>query len=332
MVTDKPLIARILKMRPLLPVVATTLLLGGCATTARFEGGAAVYERYLAQATQGLSPAAARRVTQLCHGPDAGPSDDAEPSAAPDPQAARVAPAQVFDNLFFLGDRRVSVWAITTPEGIILIDAQRPENAETVVTGLQSLGLDPATVRYVIVTHGHSDHYGGAKMLQDRYGARVAMGAPDWPTVRSAERRAGAPRRDITLAAGSTITLGGQTVRVFPTPGHTPGTVSLLFRVFDRGVPHNVALWGGGFPYESIPAMRSFARSAERFSPIVRAAGADVTLSNHPANDESIPKLGALAKRGAADAHPFVGAPSETVRRVDMMALCARAFVARKGG
>ena len=41
------------------------------------------------------------------------------------------------------------------------------------------LGLDPATIKYAIVSHGHSDHSGGAKYLQDRYNARVLLSAID---------------------------------------------------------------------------------------------------------------------------------------------------------
>ena len=40
---------------------------------------------------------------------------------------------------------------------------------------LQLLRFDPADIRYVLISHGHLDHAGGAKLLQERYGARVLM-------------------------------------------------------------------------------------------------------------------------------------------------------------
>jgi metallo-beta-lactamase class B len=46
--------------------------------------------------------------------------------------------------------------------------------------GLRGLGADPKTIRYVVVTHGHDDHFGGARYLADRYGARVRMSPADW--------------------------------------------------------------------------------------------------------------------------------------------------------
>ena len=41
-------------------------------------------------------------------------------------------------------------------------------------------GLDPAQIKYVIVQHGHFDHFGGAQYLQDKYKARILMAAEDW--------------------------------------------------------------------------------------------------------------------------------------------------------
>jgi metallo-beta-lactamase class B len=51
---------------------------------------------------------------------------------------------------------------------------------DEVADGLKKLGLDPAQIKYVIVSHGHSDHAAGAKYLQDIYKARVLLSAADW--------------------------------------------------------------------------------------------------------------------------------------------------------
>ena len=48
------------------------------------------------------------------------------------------------------------------------------------VNGLRKVGLDAADITYVIVSHGHGDHYGGARDLQQNYGATVLLSAPDW--------------------------------------------------------------------------------------------------------------------------------------------------------
>ena len=62
----------------------------------------------------------------------------------------------MFDNLYFVGTKIHSSWALTTSDGIILIDTLYEYASEdAIVGGLTKLGLDPATVKYVIVSHGH---------------------------------------------------------------------------------------------------------------------------------------------------------------------------------
>jgi len=79
-------------------------------------------------------------------------------------------PVKVFDNLYFLGQTEFSVWAIKTSEGLILIDAIFDYSVDDEVAGgLRTLGLDPATIKYVVISHGHADHSGGAKYLQDHF-------------------------------------------------------------------------------------------------------------------------------------------------------------------
>ena len=52
---------------------------------------------------------------------------------------------KVFDNLYFLGQTEYSVWAVTTSQGIIVIDTIFDYSVEDeVVGGLKKLGLDPA--------------------------------------------------------------------------------------------------------------------------------------------------------------------------------------------
>ena len=76
-------------------------------------------------------------------------------------------PARVFDNLFFVGGKVHTSWALVTSAGIIIIDTIYPYNSEElIIGGLERLGLDPDDIRYVIISHAHGDHIGGAQMLQ----------------------------------------------------------------------------------------------------------------------------------------------------------------------
>src|SRR5213596_2272598 len=175
---------------------------------------------------------------------DVPPAYIANPASAPARDTWYAEPARVFDNLYFVGGKIHSSWALTTREGIILIDTIYPYNSEElIIGGMRKLGLDPKNIKYVLISHAHTDHIGGAEMLQVRYGARVVMGGPDWDLVEKYPHRykTMAPKRDIVATDGMKITLGGETVTVWLTPGHTPGTLVYTFTVLDRGRVVNVA-------------------------------------------------------------------------------------------
>src|SRR5207237_1082288 len=105
----------------------------------------------------------------------------AQPQGAPDRSQWHAEPVKVFDNLYFVGMTEYSSWAVNTSDGIIIIDAIFDYSVEDeIAQGLPKLGLDPKKIKYVIVSHGHIDHAGGARYLQDHFGAHVIMGGPDW--------------------------------------------------------------------------------------------------------------------------------------------------------
>ena len=158
---------------------------------------------------------------------DTVPGYVSNPASAPARSTWYAEPAKVFDDFYFVGGKIHSAWALTTSEGIILFDTIFPYNSdELIVGGLKKLGLDPTTIKYVVVTHGHGDHIGGAQMLQEEFGAKVVMGGPDWDAVEKYPNRfkTMAPKREIVATDGMNITLGGKTVTLWLTPGHTPGT------------------------------------------------------------------------------------------------------------
>src|SRR6266478_1423748 len=144
-------------------------------------------------------------LARLCVAPVAVPSTlrDVAPGPAPARDTWFIEPAKVFDNLYFVGSKIHSSWALTTSEGIILIDTLYTYNSEEeIIGGLKKLGLDPSTVKYVIISHAHGDHIGGAKMMQDRFGSRIVMGGPDWDSVEKSVNGypEGKPRRDVVAA------------------------------------------------------------------------------------------------------------------------------------
>jgi metallo-beta-lactamase class B len=265
---------------------------------------------------------------------DVVPAYVAKPAAAPPRETWYAEPARVFDNLYFVGGEIHSSWALTTTDGIILIDTIFPYNSEQlIVGGLKKLGLDPSTIKYVLISHAHADHIGGAEMLQTRYKARVVMGAPDWDTVAKYPNRfkTMAPKKDIVATDGMTITLGGTAVTIWHTPGHTPGTLSYTFTVSDRGRPVSVAYSGGtafnfvnNRPDPGIRNFQTYIDSQKKMAEKAAATKATVLLSNHSEFDNAVNKNRMLAGRGNGP-HPYEIGTEWVQRYFQVMQGCARA-------
>ena len=261
----------------------------------------------------------------------------------PDRATWHAEPVKVFDNLYFVGEKDYGAWAVTTSEGIIIIDAIFDYSVEDeIVNGLKKLGLNPATIKYVIVSHAHRDHVGGAGYLQEHFGARVVMGAEDWALLERTDLSFMKARRDIVATDGQKLTLGDTTITMYVTPGHTLGTLSLLVPVKDNGKSHLAASWGGtgfnwlsGSPLYITPDrpnkfwFDTYINSAARFREIVAKAGADVLIANHTHLDDAKRKLPAMAKRRPSDPHPYVIGNDAVVRYVTVAAECAKAGLAR---
>jgi metallo-beta-lactamase class B len=252
----------------------------------------------------------------------------------PEKSAWYTEPVKVFENLYFVGQTEYSAWAVATSEGIILIDTLFDYSVEDEVAGgLKKLGLDPAMIKYAVVTHPHPDHHGGAKFLQDRYKTRVVMSSADWDVI---DRLNGTkPARDMVATDGQTLTLGDTKITLYITPGHTPGTISVLIPVRDNpgaaaGIPggstrHLAALWGGTGLNADRASLEAYVRSAQRFDEIVQKAGADIILSNHTDWDGSKINLTQLAKREPDSPNPYIVGTPAVRRYLDVARECATA-------
>lgn len=252
-------------------------------------------------------------------------------------------PTRVFDQLYFVGENSVSAWAIDTADGIVLFDAlNRPDDvANTIVPALKQLALDPARIRYIVLTHAHGDHFGGVNAVKALSGARVISTAADWQEMdrqRTQPPRDGmpaewgklAPDRDMTVNEGDTLSLGALTMKFYVTPGHTPGTLTTVFDVTDNGRPHRVALYGGlGLP-RTEDALRQYSLSLERFAEIARAQKIDAVIANHQTQDDSRIKLEELRWR-PSDSHPYVLGTATVQRFFQVQAECGRVALARMG-
>ncbi|MBX7197747.1 MAG: MBL fold metallo-hydrolase [Rhodospirillaceae bacterium] len=216
-----------------------------------------------------------------------------------------VKPTKLFDQLSYIGDAFVGVWVLKTSGGLILFDAMNnPADVDNIIEpGLTALGFNPADIKYILLTHGHADHWGGGLTLQERYKAKLWVGDKDASLL---EPRAGQalqpPKADKAVADGDTLTLGDTTVKLYVTSGHTPGSLSAIFPVTDNGVAHKVAVFGGyGLPIQLEPGpgqagLLTYIKEAERFRGIGQREGVDVALSTHPIFDDTVAKIAAVTR------------------------------------
>lgn len=254
------------------------------------------------------------------------------PRTIPDRATWYAKPYKVFDNLYFVGTLIHSAWALTTSEGIVIIDtlfdyAIEPE----IIDGMTALGLDPNAIEYVLISHAHGDHDQGAALLQSRYGAKVVMGAADWEDTlkRSSEAFGGVPTRDIAVGPeGLKLAVGDTTIDIIYTPGHSPGTLSYLFPVKDGERTLTVAYSGGtafNFPRlaENFVIYRD---SASKMLDAARAANATVLMTNHTDFDGAYDRARiAQLPREPGERHPYESNATSVQNYFAMQRDCAEA-------
>lgn len=237
-------------------------------------------------------------------------------------------PTKVTDNLYFLGTGVVSAWALDTPGGIVVIDSlnNAQEAEKFIVAGLRALGADPARIRAVIVSHGHGDHFGGAQQLRDKYGAKVYMSALDDAFSHKQQPKPNqgpAPTVDVSVKDGDVLIIGGVTIRMFLTPGHTPGTLSMLIPTLYKGQPQTVVFHGGVTSSNGLtPELHAaYDNSIGRLIVAAQAANATGYMANHGAFDDIAMKVSHL--RGyPSDPSPFLVGETETLRWLRIAKAC----------
>ena len=259
---------------------------------------------------------------------------------ADDPE---IQPVRVFDNLAVIGRTSTAVWVVTTSSGLVLIDAGYGDQLDSVLLpGMKKLGLDPGRVTHVIVAHGHGDHFGGASFFQQR-GARIVMGAPDWDLVEappSAGRgpaptapTVAPPRRDIAVTDGQTLTVADVTFTFVMIPGHTPGSIGIVFPVKDGTATRMAGLFGGSVLIPTnIPdeGLRQYVKSIEHWGDVTRKMNVEVEIQNHPMYDGFAGKLQRLERRKPGEPNPFVVGRESYQRFLGVMSGCTEVQIARR--
>jgi metallo-beta-lactamase class B len=245
-------------------------------------------------------------------------------------------PMQVMDDLYFVGNYWTSAWAVKTSKGIVIIDAldNAGEVEKYIEGGLKKLKLDPSDIKYVIVSHAHRDHYGGAASMKKKFGAKIVMSDIDWKALEDPNSAPkpdplfdDPPKRDIAVNDGDTIKLGDTVFKLYVIPGPTLGTLATVFTVHDKGKAYRAVDWGGT-AYNFGPLadrLQTYADTTEKYRPIMKKEKAEVLLSNHVFYDNTVGKIGTLKERKPNQPNPFVVGEDTVDRFLTVLGECALA-------
>ena len=251
----------------------------------------------------------------------------------------KIIPTKLFDDLYSIGQNQVSSQALVTSAGIIVFDTLNNEDEarNLLVPNMIKLGLNPGDIKYIVISHEHPDHYGGARYLQKTYGARVIASAAAWQAMADAFASASGsklpiPDKDIVMGDGQTLSLGDTKVIFYLTPGHAKGVLSAIFPVTDRGQHHVVGYFGGtGGAPANLELQRDQIASLERWAPIALKAGVDVNITNHPLHSEALEKEELLRYRLPGDSNPFVLGTSVYQRYIKVLEECGKVQLGMMG-
>ncbi|MCJ7546489.1 MAG: MBL fold metallo-hydrolase [Deltaproteobacteria bacterium] len=157
-------------------------------------------------------------------------------------------PREVTKDIYLIGGaditdpRDCAVYIIDLGE-LVMIDAGAGSSYDELVLNIEQLGLDPAKLTTIILTHCHIDHIGGAPRFHEAFGCQLIMHRLDAAPVEQGNGRMTAATWynlrfppmpvDVKLTKEEErLHFGDQDLVFLHTPGHTPGSLSVYL---DRG-------------------------------------------------------------------------------------------------
>lgn len=266
--------------------------------------------------------------------------EEPRPNRPDDPE---IPPSKIFDNVYIIGNSGTAVYVIQTSAGLLMIDSLSANQVDTqLLPGFQKLGLDPANVKIILVGHGHADHFGGSRYMQDHFGSKVYISAADWNLMENPPAgRGGAPKgpaaplpkHDAEVKEGEPVVLGDLKVMPFAIPGHTPGSMAYIFPVRDNGKPHVAGIYAGTILTPGIVSdegLASYLTSVRHYKQEAAKAGVDVIMQNHPLMYPLPEMLDRLNQRKKGEPNPFVVGKANYQKFVDVMEACTEVNIARR--
>lgn len=153
-------------------------------------------------------------------------------------------PFRIHGDTYYVGTCGIAAILVADPAGHTLIDSGTDKGAEVVIANIRALGLDPADVKTILMSHEHFDHVGGMARLQAATGATILATAPAAGVLRSGRTAPDDPQAGENHPASPPVT---GAIRIIPadtpqgrfqpiaTAGHTIGALSWRWQSCEGG-------------------------------------------------------------------------------------------------
>ena len=167
---------------------------------------------------------------------------------------------EIIKNIYHIGDFGCSVYLLNTQseEGLVLIDCGMSIRA---IKRISKIGLNPLQIQHCIITHFHIDHIGACSDLKD-YNKKVKFYAHELDAIPIEEE--GYDRETAALWYGveykpiklekkfkgdlEILNLNNLRFQCIHTPGHTPGSISVLIEIEGKKILFGQDLHGPIIP------------------------------------------------------------------------------------
>ncbi|WP_443971445.1 MBL fold metallo-hydrolase [Sphingobium sp. CR28] len=236
--------------------------------------------------------------------------------------------SQLADNVYYLGYLNLAAYAIRTSDGLVLVDAGgSEEHGRKILEWMGKAGFKPADLKWIVITHEHFDHFGGAPFLKAETGAKIVAGADAVSGEGEAQKLpASLLPLDLTVKERTTLKVGTTELVLLPTPGHTKGTISVFAPIEVGGVRRMASFWGGKGMRPNVKDLREMVRSLAVFTAESDRLKVDVPLNTHSWGDATISRLINMSLVPDAP-NPFVLSKDQSQKNLQILERCTSAYL-----
>ena len=239
----------------------------------------------------------------------------------PDTDSEPQAPFKIMGNVYYVGANNIASILVATPQGHILLDTGTQKMGAVVFPNMAKLGFKPADIKVMLISHAHYDHMETMETIRRITGATVAALEAEVPALvsghdlSSTETWGHEPIQvGRVLKSGDDIQLGGSTVKVIWTPGHTPGTATYFITTQEDGRTYQIVYGGPPGPIAGDPRYDTRPEDAFNAYKALRTMNPDILISGHPQNlfKGKLPALWANTRPS-----PLALAPGQWAKMID---------------